>query len=289
VSCGGQPGCDVLAGGVAGFTPGAGEGGPAGKFAGERGAERCQPWGEYPAVGFGEQDGDRAAAWCEPVAVGAGEPLDDLFAPQPPQVIGRVPAGVGGAEQRGGELGQGPVVESGDQVGEPQRGGQDGHDAGVAEAQCRGVQAIGGGGGPGHLGGGDGAGGGLGVCGFSVTQTLAGVFASGPQGIPVVQADAPPDPEVPGVADDGLGPQCPVRLEVLPNPAGLVVAADLRADSLGDDLGAERAGGFEVTRRPDVSDTRSGRPASRWSRISPSKNARPAAGRSNTSVPATSN
>jgi len=58
------------------------------------------------------------------------------------------------------------------------------------------VQALGCAGGPGHLGEGDSAGGGLGVCGFSVTQTLAGVLASCPQGIPVLQADAPADPEV---------------------------------------------------------------------------------------------
>jgi hypothetical protein len=106
---------------------------------------------------------------CEPVAVGAGEPFDDLFAPQSPQVVSGVPAGVGGAEQGCDEFGQGPVVETGDQVGEPQRGGQDGHDAGVTEAQRWSVQALGGAGGPGHLGEGDGVGSRLGVCGFSVT------------------------------------------------------------------------------------------------------------------------
>ena len=69
------------------------------------------------------------------------------------------------------------------------------------------------------------------------------MLASGPQGIPVLQADTPADPEVPGVADHRLGAQRPVRFEVLLDPAGLVVAADLRIDSLSDDLGAEGAGG----------------------------------------------
>jgi hypothetical protein len=111
-------------------------------------------------------------------------------------VISRVPAGAGDAEQGRDEFGQAPVVESGDQVGEPQRCGQDRHDAGITEAQRWSVQALSGSSGPGHLGEGDSAGSGLGVCGFSVTQTLAGVLASCPQGIPVLQADASADAEV---------------------------------------------------------------------------------------------
>src|SRR6266700_784402 len=80
VSCGGQPGCDVLVEGVVEFAPGGGEGCSAGELGGQLRAERCEPGGEYPAVGLGERDGDRAAVGCEPVAVGAGQPLDDLFA-----------------------------------------------------------------------------------------------------------------------------------------------------------------------------------------------------------------
>jgi hypothetical protein len=48
-------------------------------------------------------------------------------------------------------------------------------------------------------------------------------------------------------------------------------------------------GVFVVIRRLKISATREGRPISRWSRMTPSKKARPAAGRSNTRVSETSN
>jgi hypothetical protein len=100
-----------------------------------------------------------------------------------------VPTGVGDAQQRGGELGQGAVVESG---GEPQRSGQDGHDARVTEAQRGRVHALGSGGlvtsAKVTVSGADGR------LRLQRPQTLVGVFASGPQGVPVLRADAPTDP-----------------------------------------------------------------------------------------------
>jgi hypothetical protein len=45
----------------------------------------------------------------------------------------------------------------------------------------------------------------LGVGGLGVTQTLVGVFADRPEGIPVVEVEPPSDAEVSGVTDDRLG------------------------------------------------------------------------------------
>src|SRR6516162_11949070 len=57
--------------------------------AGQAGVEGGQPGSEDAAVGLGEQHGDGASGRGELVAVGAGDTLDDLFAAQPPQVVGR--------------------------------------------------------------------------------------------------------------------------------------------------------------------------------------------------------
>jgi hypothetical protein len=50
---------------------------------------------------------------------------------------------------------------------------------------------------------------------LGVAQTPVDGFANGPQGIPVLGADAAPDIEVAGNADNGLGTQPPSLLEVL--------------------------------------------------------------------------
>jgi hypothetical protein len=55
-------------------------------------------------------------------------------------------------------------------------------------------------------------GGGLGAGGLSVTQTLAGMFASKAQGVPVLIVHAALDGEVAGVADDQLSPEGAVLL-----------------------------------------------------------------------------
>jgi len=142
---------------------------------------------------------------------------------------------------------------------------------------------------PSHLGEGDHIWSGTGIGSLRVVQTLVGGFANQPQGSPVLGGDPLADAEVPGVADHRLGAQRPVLLEVLLDPAGLVVAVDLRIDVPGDHLGAEGARRAAGDPPVKISDTESGRSTSRWSRMSCSKNARPAAGRSNTRVSETSN
>jgi hypothetical protein len=87
-----------------------------------------------------------------------------------------------------------------------------------------------------------------------VAQTLVGFVTNRPEGFPVGGVDPPADAEVVGVADDGLGAQGSVFLEVLLEPAGPVVADDLRVHSFGDDLGAEASGSLDSD--PPVEDER---------------------------------
>ena len=97
---------------------------------------------------------------------------------------------------------------------------------------------------PGHLGEGGHIRSGPGIGCLRVAQTLVGRIANRPKGFPVLGGDPPADAEVAGVADDRLGAQRPMLLEVLLDPAGLVVAADLRIDAFGDDLGAPACPGW---------------------------------------------
>lgn len=124
---------------------------------------------------------------------------------------------------------------------------------------------------------------------MGVAQTPVGLLANGPEGSPVVAAHAPPDPEIAGVADHRLGAQRPVFLEVRLDPAGPVVADKLRVDALGDDLGPKPPRGLPAGAAVEDQRDLGGRPMSRWSPITPSKNARPEAGGSNTRVSETSN
>jgi hypothetical protein len=67
---------------------------------------------------------------------------------------------------------------------------------------------------------------------------VVGRVASRPKGFPVLGGDPPADAEVAGVAHHRLGAQRSMLLEVLLDPAGAVVAADLRINPFGDDLSA---------------------------------------------------
>jgi hypothetical protein len=80
------------------------------------------------------------------------------------------------------------------------------------------------------------------------------LFANRPEGCPVGGVDPPANAEVAGVTDDRFGAQGSVFLEVLLEPAGLVVADQLRVDPLGDHLGAECVGGSAAD--PPVEDQR---------------------------------
>lgn len=133
--------------------------------------------------------------------MGSGQPHDHPLPFEALQVIGGLPAGVGDLELGGDESDQSGIVEAGEQVGEPDEGSPHHHHAEISESQFRAVLGIDGGR-PGHLGKG-------------------GHVWSGT----VIAADA----EVAGVADHRPGTQRPMLLEVLLDPAGLVVAADLRS------------------------------------------------------------
>jgi len=92
-----------------------------------------------------------------------------------------------------------------------------------------------------------------------------------------------------GIADDRFGTQRPLVLEVLLDPAGLVVAADLRIDPFGDDLGAPATRGLSGDAPVEDQRHRLGSAHVEVIAESCSKNERPAAGRSNTRVSETSN
>jgi hypothetical protein len=72
-------------------------------------------------------------------------------------------------------------------------------------------------------------------------------------------------------------------LEILLDPAGLVVTADLRIDAFGDDLGAPGTRVVRTIRLSKISDTDSGRPREVVA-DELLENERPTAGRSTTRV-----
>ena len=119
--------------------------------------------------------------------------------------------GVGGVEERGDAFGELGVGEPCDEMAEAGQGGQQCHDPGLTEAEPGAVVALVDGG-PGHLQEGGHVGGGVCGCGFGVAQTPVGGLANCPEGMPVLGADAPADPEVAGVADHRLGAQRPSLL-----------------------------------------------------------------------------
>jgi hypothetical protein len=112
------------------------------------------------------------------------------------------------------------------------------------------------------------------------------VCADLPQG---EQVDRPfADPKVASIVDDGLGPQRPALLVVLLDPARLVVDVQVRHDAVGDDSCPEATRGLADDLAVEMSPIWSGRPRSRFSRITPSKKIRPVWGRSMTWVRLTS-
>jgi hypothetical protein len=94
--------------------------------------------------------------------------------------------------------------------------------------------------------------------------------------------------EVARVVDRGFRPERRAELVVLLDFRVLVVHVQARGDPLGDDPGAEPPGvGWRLRfmiLRSKISDTRSGRPRSRLSRISWPKKIRPVTGASGTWV-----
>src|SRR5712672_4630318 len=117
---------------------------------------------------------------------------------------------------------------------------------------------------------------------FDFEQPAIGRKADLAQLRQVVQALA--DAEVVAVVDGRLGTQGPIFLVILLDPRVLVIDVQGRGDVLGDDAGAELsrcpAGDGAVEDQPHLL----GRPRSRFSRITCSKNRRPCTGRSSTWV-----
>jgi hypothetical protein len=96
--------------------------------------------------------------------------------------------------------------------------------------------------------------------------------------------------EVFGVVDGGFCPQSAPQFEVLLDVGVLVADVQARRHAGGDDSGvvAARGGGVRAMRVGNSRLTRPGRPRSRVSRITVSKNCRPYSGALNTSVRLTS-
>src|SRR6478609_2286938 len=115
---------------------------------------------------------------------------------------------------------------------------------------------------------------------LDVQQTSVGVEADLPQRGQIGQPF--PDPEIAGVVDGGFGPKSPSLLVVLLGSGVLVIDVQARGDPVGDHPSPEparcaiRAGG--IRRRPKTRVTRSGRPMSRFSRMTCSKKTRPDTG-----------
>src|SRR2546426_3294409 len=104
-------------------------------------------------------------------------PGDETFAAEASEVVGRLPAGVGGVEEGGDAFGELVVVEPGDEMTEAGQGGQHGHDPRLTEAEPGGVETRVAGG-SGHLQEGGHVGGRLGGCGLGVAQTPVGGVAN---------------------------------------------------------------------------------------------------------------
>jgi len=111
-------------------------------------------------------------------------------------------------------------------------------------------------------------------------QATVGQEADLPECGKVVEAFA--DPEVARVVDRGLGPKGAVELVVLLDLGVLVVDVQRRLHAVVDHPGPKPPRVVLMRWRAKMSETRSGRPASRLSRITSSKKTRPARERSRT-------
>ena len=121
---------------------------------------------------------------------------------------------------------------------------------------------------------------------LDVEQTSVGGEADLPQRGQVAQSTA--DAEVAAVIDGRLGTEGLTLFVVLLDLRVLVVHVQARGDPFGEHPGAEPSRGGPLAPGADLrskmSPTLSGRPRSRLSRITSSKNTRPVTGRSSTWV-----
>jgi hypothetical protein len=208
----------------------------------------------------GDQCGVRAAGVGESVAVSAGDAGDQAVGAQAPQVVADLAGGdlAGGlAEQPGERPTQLAVAEPGrDEQPEHQQGLQQGVRAAVAQAQPG--HPLPGSGGDRFVHGGEGVRGADRVVAESLDaqQASVGRKADLPQRGQVGQPF--PDPEVARVVDGGLGAQRAALLVILLDLGVLVVDVQARGHALGENAGAERAGGGSRSAafQPPVEDQR---------------------------------
>ncbi len=143
---------------------------------------------------------------------------DETLALESTQVISRLPRIVRCFEQRTNSRNQLTICEPLQNMAEPYQGGQDCHHTRVSEAESRSMKTVFGSRRSGHLRKGGHIGGRLCVCCFGVTESPVGGFANCPEGMPVLTADATPDPEIVRIADDCFGSERPPLFEVLLDP-----------------------------------------------------------------------
>jgi len=98
-----------------------------------------------------------------------------------------LPAAVGLVQEAADQVDQVAVAEAGHDVAEEEQGGQDGHHPWIPEAERRGMEAVSGGGRPGHLSQGDHVGSWPGILGLDVAETSVGALANTAECPPVVR------------------------------------------------------------------------------------------------------
>jgi hypothetical protein len=92
------------------------------------------------------------------------------------------------------------------------------------------------------------------------------------------------DPEIQGIVDGAFGASGAALLEVLLQIEAFVADMEAGGDAVSEDAGGESPGSASVIGRSKINWTRSGRPRSRFSRMTASKNSWPCTGRSKTWV-----
>jgi len=243
---------------------------------------------EDSQIEFAIEESDLEAVRGDRVAMGAGDPMEEPLESEAAEIVGHLGRGIGMPEQSR-DLGTQLAVANA--AGEMSEGGErlkDRHDAGVTEAEGRDA-----------LPGGDR--GLLELIERRLSEDAVLTESFDFQEFPIDRVpelveigeigDRLADGEILGVVEGGLGPQGAFLFEVLLDVRRFVLDVEARGDALGDDASAVAEGrrwGGAVIRRGKSSPTRSGRPKSKFSRMTASKKWRPWIGRSKTWVRLTS-
>ena len=236
---------------------------------------------EEARVCAGEEEGQAEPGLGDPIAMRARDAGDQAMQAQAPQVVGHLSGGDRGQPEQGrqvhAEVAVAPAVGQqakhhqhaeervDDRVGEAQGGGPltlDGDRSSTGERVFADRAIV--------------------ADPLDVQETSVGLKADLPQGGEVRQPSA--DVEVVRVVDGRLRPERPSFLVVLLDPRVLVVDVQRGVTPSVITRVRNRPGVRLVTRRSKMSWTWSGRPMSRFSRMTSSKKTRPVTGRSSTWV-----